>query len=101
MSSPEAEQPRCSVSRIEQPLLEGVITRCTHEAGLAWEEVQSKQRRIVCVPDDGVQPPLLQIPNGHHARTAACCHEGDAGTWDQFVRGSIFKGPWNRHSHIH
>ena len=45
-----------------------------------WEEVQPRDRRIMRITDDRVQPTLLQVPDRNHASAPACCHEGYAST---------------------
>jgi hypothetical protein len=99
MAAAEPQQSTAAVRVVKQPLLHRVVGGRRHESWLPREEVQRRERRVVCVPQhrlqgrmwhvasrfDGscmipmlgvdhskhLQPPLLEVPDCDHACAAA------------------------------
>ena len=73
MPAAEAQQARCAVRRIKQPVLEGVVGGTTHQQRLAGEKVQGGQRAVMRILKPGIT--RLKSKQAHvHTHAGMPCH---------------------------
>jgi hypothetical protein len=53
-------------------VLDAVVLGTTHQQRLPGKKVEGQQRRIMGSLDDGMEPALLQIPQGDGTSTTSC-----------------------------
>ena len=92
MPAPEPQQPRRGLSPLHQPVLDAVVFGAAHQQRLARKKVQGQQLRIMCTPDDGVEAPLLQVPQRDRPSAATSSQQRDPRTCEQTGSGVAGKG---------